>query len=193
MSVRSALRVVPPYEPEMLTAVWLETMDVATVNVLLVAPALTVTLTGTVAAAELSDSVTTAPPVGAAALRVTVPVDDEPPTTVEGLRLSAETVTDEAAVTLSAAKSVEVPRVATSCAVVLSTGNVVAVNDALEAPAGTVTLSGTLTAPGRELLRLTAIPPVGAGLPRVTVPVAGVPPGTLVGLTEKPVSGGRLG
>ena len=71
--------------------------------------------------------------------------------------------------------------------------NVVAVNDALVAPAGTVTVGGTLTEPGSELLRLTATPPAGAGLPRVTVPVADWPPGTLVGLTEKPVSGGRLG
>ena len=66
-------------------------------------------------------------------------------------------------------------------------------NVALVAPAGTVTLAGTLTEPGNELLRLTATPPAGAALPSVTVPVADWPPGTLVGLTEKPVSAGRLG
>ena len=49
-----------------------------------------------------------------------------------------------------------------SCAVVLSTGNVVTVNDALVAPAGTVTVGGTLADPGRLLLRLTATPPAGA-------------------------------
>ena len=84
----------------------------------------------------------------------TVPVDDEPPTTLFGLSVSADSVTDEARVTPSDAKSMVSPRVATSCAVVSSTGNVVAVNVALVAPASTVTVVGTLTAPGRELLRL---------------------------------------
>ena len=193
LTVSVALRVAPPDEPEMVIGVAMATTDVATENVLLVVPALTVTLAGTVAAAELSDRLTTAPPGGAAALRVTVPVDDDPPATVVGFSVSAESVTDDACVTPSAANSVVPPRVATSCAVVLPTANVVAVNDALVAPAGTVTVAGTLTAPGSELLRLTAMPPVGAALPRVTVPVADVPPGTLVGLTAKPVSGGRLG
>ena len=50
-----------------------------------VAPAATVTLAGTVAAALPLDSVTTAPPAGAALLRVTVPVEEFPPTTVAGL------------------------------------------------------------------------------------------------------------
>ena len=46
-----------------------------TVNATLVAPAGTVILTGTVAAVVLLDaSVTTAPPAGAAAVNVTVPV-----------------------------------------------------------------------------------------------------------------------
>ena len=36
-----------------------------------------------------------------------------------------------------------------SCAVVLSTGKVVTVNDALVAPAGTVTDAGTLAEPGK--------------------------------------------
>ena len=76
---------------------------------------------------------------------------------------------------------------------VLSTGNVVTVNDVLVAPAGMVTLGGTLAEPGRLLLRLTATPPAGAGLSTVTVPVDGEPPWTLVGLTEKPVNVGRLG
>jgi len=59
------------------------------VNVAVVAFAATVTLAGTVAAAVLLLlSVTTAPPAGAAALKVTVPVDELPPVTVVGFRLT---------------------------------------------------------------------------------------------------------
>ena len=56
--------------------------DAATVsigNVWLVDPAATNTLDGTVATAVLLDNVTRAPPVGAAADKVTVPVTSSPP------------------------------------------------------------------------------------------------------------------
>ncbi|MGA7786332.1 MAG: hypothetical protein WB997_16940, partial [Candidatus Acidiferrales bacterium] len=57
-----------------------------------VAPAATVTLTGTVAAAVLLlASVTTAPPAGAAALKLTVPVDPTPPVTLDGFTEIEET------------------------------------------------------------------------------------------------------
>jgi hypothetical protein len=56
-----------------------------------VAPAATVTLTGTVATEELVlTSVITAPPEGAAALKVTVPVDPTPPVTLVGFSESEE-------------------------------------------------------------------------------------------------------
>jgi hypothetical protein len=45
-----------------------------------------------------------------------------------------------------------------------------------------VTLAGT-EATGFELERAMLVPPAGAALLRVTVPVAEVPPGMLVGLT----------
>ena len=62
-------------------------------NVALVAPLATATLVGTVAAAGLLlDSVTTAPPDGAALDNVTVPVAGLPPVTLAGLRESAESV-----------------------------------------------------------------------------------------------------
>jgi hypothetical protein len=76
---------------------------VLTVKVAVVAPAATVTLAGTVAAdVLLLLSVTTAPPVGAAALSFTVPVEEAPPVTDVGLKLVEEMTTD-GAVTVSPA------------------------------------------------------------------------------------------
>ena len=87
LSESVALRVVPPKEPEMLTAVAVVTEAVVTVKVALVAPAGTVTLAGTVATAVLLlESVTTAPPEGAAALKVADPVEEAGPTTLAGLK-----------------------------------------------------------------------------------------------------------
>jgi len=66
---------------------------VATVKVALVAPAATVTLAGVLATAVLLlESVTVAPPDGAAALKVTVPVDEFPPVTLAGFKVSEERV-----------------------------------------------------------------------------------------------------
>ena len=67
-------------------------MPVFTVKVALVAPAGTVTLAGTTAAGSLLESVTCAPPAGAGAFSVTVPVEGLPPVTLVGLRASDETI-----------------------------------------------------------------------------------------------------
>ena len=85
MIVNAAVRVTAPSTAETVAVVEVLTDIVVIVNVVLVAPAGTVTLAGTVAALESSESDTDVPPVGAAALNVTVPVDELPPTTVPGL------------------------------------------------------------------------------------------------------------
>src|SRR5947209_3395420 len=93
LTVSVADRVTPPPVAETTTVVDAVTAFVATVKVALVAPAATVTLVGTVAAAVLLlASVTTSPPAGAGAVRVTVPVEELPPVTLAGLRLTADRV-----------------------------------------------------------------------------------------------------
>jgi hypothetical protein len=76
---------------------------------------------------------------------------------------------------------------------VAETGVVDVVNVAVVAVAGTVTLTGTVTPLAVLLLdRVTTTPPVGAAPDRVTVPVEPVPPITVVGLSERPVSVGAV-
>ena len=72
-------------------------VDIATALVLrlkpaLVPPAGTVTPEGTTAAGSLLESVTCAPPAGAGAFSVTVPVEGLPPVTLVGLTVSDETI-----------------------------------------------------------------------------------------------------
>ena len=82
----------------MVTVVDAATALALTLNVVLVAPAAIVTLDGTVAAAVLLlESATVAPPVGAAPLSVTVPVEEFPPVTVVGFSDSDERETDAGA------------------------------------------------------------------------------------------------
>ena len=85
-TVSVPVRVAPPAEPVIVTDVADATAFDVTVNVALVDPAPTVTLAGTVAAfVLLLDNVTTAPPDGAAAESVAVPVAFAlPPVTLVG-------------------------------------------------------------------------------------------------------------
>ena len=88
-----AVLVAPPNEPVIVTGVDAATDEVVMVKLALVAPAPTVTLAGTVAAALLSESDTTAPPDGAAPVSVTVPCEVLPPTTLVGFTVNVERVT----------------------------------------------------------------------------------------------------
>ncbi len=86
VTVSAAVFVAPPNAPVIVAVVDALTAVVATLNVALVAPAGTVTLAGTVAAAVLLlDSVTDAPPAGAALVNLAVPCAAFPPTTLVGL------------------------------------------------------------------------------------------------------------
>jgi len=85
-TVSELVRVTPPYVPEIVTELEAVTAFEVAVNVPLVAPAAIVMLAGTVAALVLLlDNVTIAPPDGAAAVSVAVPVALAlPPTTLAG-------------------------------------------------------------------------------------------------------------
>lgn len=85
---------IPPALAVIVTGVDAVTLAVVIAKASLVAPCGTVTLAGTVVALLLSASVTTNPPEGAAAVKVTVPCDGLPPTTDVGLTDTAESPAD---------------------------------------------------------------------------------------------------
>jgi hypothetical protein len=147
---------VPLRVAETLTEVFVVTEVVLTVNVAVVAPAATVTFAGSDATALLSDNVTTVPLAGAGPLKVTVPVDDDPPCTVEGL---SESEVRDGRLTVKLADLVVPLRRAEMLTVVLAdTGIVLTVKVAVVAPAATVTLAGTVAAAVLLLVRVTTAP-----------------------------------
>jgi len=146
------------------------TAETVAVNAALVAPAGIVTDVGTVTAELLLASVTTNPPLGAPAVRLTVQASVPAPVSEPLLQETALSAVAGAdwfscrAVALLTPLAVAV--IVAACVVL--TAEAVAVNAALVAPAGTVTDAGTLTA---ELLlaRATVNPPLGAAAVRLTV------------------------
>ena len=162
------------------------TVTVVTVKVAVVAPAATVTFAGTAAAPLLLDSVTIAPPAGAALVSVTVPVAEAGPTTLVGFTATDERLAAGGAgcgviVRLAVRVTPSVPEI--TAVVFAVTALVLTANVALVAPAATVTLAGTVAA-GWLLDRVIVAPPAGAAPLNVTVPVEAFPPTTLVGLSE---------
>lgn len=139
--MRVAVFVTPLNDAETVTTVDVDTAVVVIVNRALVEPAATVTLVGVCATALLSETVTTAPPAGAGPLKVTVPVEDLPPTTAVGLKVKELST---GGFTVSVAVCVTPLYLAVIVTVVLvATALVVIVNVAVLKPAATVTLAGT--------------------------------------------------
>ena len=163
-------------------------MEVLTVKEALLLPAGISTLAGTLATPLLLETRTSAPPAGAGALSVTVPVEDcSPPTTLEGFKVRVWRVGGGggAGVTVSEADLVAPLYVARMViAVDAATALVETVNVVRVAPAATVTLEGTLAAFVLLLESVICAPPAGAGPLSVTVPVEALPPVTLAGFRE---------
>ncbi len=175
--------------PVMLTVRFAATATVVAVNVADVAPLAIVTEAGTVNDGLLLESETTKPPVGAAESRVIVPVELTPPTTVVGDITRVFTL---GAVTARVAVCVApFPTPVIVAVVSAATATVVAVNVALDAPAGMVKLDGTVTA-DELLLRETTVPPAGAGPLIVAVPVDDAPPATVAGFITRAVNFGAV-
>ena len=84
LTVSTAVLITPAKAAEMVAEVEAATAVVVTVKLALLAPASTVTLAGTLAAVELSDSDTSVPPAGAALVNVTVPCEVVPPVALVG-------------------------------------------------------------------------------------------------------------
>ena len=148
------------------------TVLVVIVNVAVVAPAATVTLAGTVPTVVDDDAkFTTAPPVGAARVNVTVPVTNTPPVAAETLVVMVE-MAAAGGVTVTVAVPVDPLVEAVMVAFVIATTEpAVTVKVAVRAPAATVTETGTLATAALLDERLTTLPPTGAFVERVTVPV----------------------
>ena len=87
-TVSVAVLVTPAKTAEIVAEVEVVTELVVTVKLAPVPPAGTVTLAGTITALELLESDTTAPPVGAALVKVTMPCAVAPPVTLAGLSTS---------------------------------------------------------------------------------------------------------
>src|SRR5215211_2084202 len=192
-TVRVAARVTPPALAVIVTGVDAVTALVAIANVALVAPCATDTPAGTVAAAVLLlDRDTAKPPAGAADVSVTLACDEAPPVTLAGF-----TATDESdagadgGVTVSVALRAVPPNAPLIVRDVDAvTDAVLTVNVALKAPAGTVTLAGTVAALVLLLDSVTTAPPEGAALVRLAVPSEVLPPTTLAGLSAIPAREG---
>jgi hypothetical protein len=183
VTVSVAVCVVPPNAAVMVTEVEALVAVVGTVNVALLLPDGMVMPVGTEATALLLLKVTSAPPAGAGALSVAVPVADVPPWTLAGLTVSAERDSPAAGRTVRSARFVTPPAVAVMVTVVVvDTATVETAKVAEVAPAGTTTKAGTLAIAGIPLDRAICVS-VDVGKASDTVPVEPLVPVVEVGLS----------
>jgi hypothetical protein len=151
------------------------TNEAVTGKVAVVSPAGTVTVAGTVTAGPLLDKLTDPPPAAAGDANVTVPVPVSPDVSEGGEIVNPEIVEAPCGITDSDALVVAPPAVPVMVAVVgCVTGEVATENSAVVCPCGTTALPPTRAA-GLFDASDTLVPPAGAGLVRVTTPIAGVP------------------
>jgi hypothetical protein len=161
-----------PYVPVIVTGVFVVTADVVIVKLREVWPAGTVTVPGTCADVLLVESVTTAPPDGAAPLNVTVAGMLVPPLTLVALGVTA----DSDALAFGFGKMVRKADFASPPVVALMLADaklldelVVTVKLLALFPPAMNTLAGTC-ADGWSLDNWTVVPPGGAGVTSPTVP-----------------------
>lgn len=187
VSIKAAVAVLAD-TADMFAVVGDDTGDVDTVNVTEVCPAGMVTEAGTVADALDEESVTRTPPIVAGAVSVTVPVEVPPPAMVVGFKVKPlmVPVVVPAAPIISAAVTVLADEAVMLAVAALGPAVVETVKVAEVCPAGIVTDGVTVAAPLSDD-KVTRTPPVGAGAPRVTVPVEVWPPDTEVGFKVSPL------
>jgi hypothetical protein len=148
-------------------------------NVIHRAPAGTVTVAGTVAIKESLASDTIKPPSGATPLRVTVPVEIDPPTIDTGetdIFVTTDGSTFNCALTVTPIAEAEMVATLDAATLLLRTAK-----DAVLAPEGIVTLAGT-TAKAESDANETTNPPVGAGESIAIAAVELDPSNTVFGL-----------
>jgi hypothetical protein len=186
--VNVAVFVTEPFLTVIVAVVEDLTEVVLTVKVTVVLPEAIVTEPGTVASFELLERVTTTPEEGAGPVRVTVPVDELPPVTAEGLRVTE--VKTGASIVRAAVLETEPALIVIVADVLAATGLVVIGNVTDVLPAGIVTEPGT-PAEGELLDSSKVNPPAGAGPLIVTVQLDDVPPVTALGETVTSVKAAR--
>jgi hypothetical protein len=167
--------VVAPRLAVIVTGVEMDTEEVLILNIALLDPEGTETLTGTMATeGSLLVRDMEMPGLGATPVSFTVPVELAPPTTEPGL---SESELNVGAVTVSVDDFVEPPLLAVIVTGVDDeTGVVVTLNVPFVAPVGTEMLDGTSATDGSLDVSETATPPEYAGPVSVTVPVTVLPP-----------------
>jgi len=175
----------PPSVAWIQASVGFETSCVSIVNVPLLFPWAIVIDEGTIASTLSLVSRTTAPPVGAADLIVTVAVAVSPPSGCIGSTVSTSGVL---VVNRIHAGMLEPPAVAViRMRISLGTSFEVMANVPLERPSATTIDDGTVAAVS-SAASATVRPPAGAGVPSVTVPLDASPPLNTEGFIDSEAS-----